>query len=49
LRSVDVTMLELERAIKHEQVYGQLPGDLSGPVRAILEDRVEPELMEIRR
>jgi hypothetical protein len=35
-------MLELERAIKHEQVFGLLPSDLSGPVRAILEDRVGP-------
>ncbi|GEM_PF-7088157 len=41
LRSYDVTILELERAIKHEQVYGQLPRDLSGPVRAILEDRYD--------
>jgi hypothetical protein len=41
LRTVDITILELERAIKHEQVYGSLPGDLSEPVRAILEDRVE--------
>jgi hypothetical protein len=43
LRSVDITMLEIERAIKHEQVFGQLPTDLSGPVRAILEERVGPQ------
>jgi hypothetical protein len=41
LRTLDITILELERAIKHEQVYGHLPRDLSEPVRAILEDRSE--------
>ena len=39
MRSVDITILELERAIKHEQVYGTLPRDLSEPVRLLLEDR----------
>ena len=42
LRTIDITILEMERAIKHQQVYGHLPQDLSAPVRDILEETLDP-------
>ena len=34
--------VEMERAIKHEQVYGHLPTDMSPPVRDLLEETRDP-------
>jgi len=44
VRSVDITLLELERAIKHEQVFGSLPRDLSDPVRSLLREERDERL-----